>query len=160
VVGIELLQRLAAWEAGSADTALTTVGLPGGHLALQTRGQELLIQPGLGPGPLGQPLNPSASDGAFSARVRWASSLAMLRPLVVLLVVLAAITRLLVAGQTEQPVEIGQAAVLHRGVDQPNRDRTAGLAQWGGGSPVGGIGDALMTTPAPRMPRHLGARRR
>jgi hypothetical protein len=55
VVVVELLQALAGREAGGADAALAAVGLAGGDLALQAGGQELLMGPGLGAGPLGQP---------------------------------------------------------------------------------------------------------
>jgi hypothetical protein len=55
VVEVELLQALAGREAGGADAALTAVGLSGGDLALQAGGQELLVAPALGAGPLGQP---------------------------------------------------------------------------------------------------------
>ena len=55
VVEVELLEGLAGREPGRADPALTAVGLPGGDLALQAGDEELLVGPGLGPGPLGQP---------------------------------------------------------------------------------------------------------
>jgi hypothetical protein len=55
VVEVELLQRLAGREPRGADAALAAVGLAGGDLALQAGGQELLMAPGLGPCPLGQP---------------------------------------------------------------------------------------------------------
>jgi hypothetical protein len=54
VVEVELLQALAGGEAGSADAALTAVGLSGGDLALQAGGQELLVGPALGAGAFGQ----------------------------------------------------------------------------------------------------------
>ena len=57
VVEVEVLQGLAGGEPGGADAALAAVGLPGGDLALQARGQELLVGPGLGAGPLGQPVH-------------------------------------------------------------------------------------------------------
>jgi hypothetical protein len=38
-----------------ADAALAAVGLAGSDLALQAGGQELLVAPALGAGPLGQP---------------------------------------------------------------------------------------------------------
>jgi hypothetical protein len=63
VVEVELLQGLAGREPGGADPALTAVGLPGGDLALQARGQELLVGPGLGPGPVGQPRDRLAQGG-------------------------------------------------------------------------------------------------
>ena len=75
MVEVEVLQRLAGREAGGADAALAAVGFAGGDLALQAGGQELLVGPALGPGPFGQPRDRgSRSDGAFSARVRKASS--------------------------------------------------------------------------------------
>ena len=55
MVEVELLQALAGREPGGPDAALAAVGLPGGDLALQAGDQELLVRPGLGPGPLGQP---------------------------------------------------------------------------------------------------------
>jgi hypothetical protein len=55
VVEVELLQALARGEAGSADAALPAVRLAGGDLALQAGGQELLVGPRLGAGPLGEP---------------------------------------------------------------------------------------------------------
>jgi hypothetical protein len=41
----ELLQRFAGREAGGADASFATMRLAGGDLALQTRGQELLMAP-------------------------------------------------------------------------------------------------------------------
>ena len=55
VVEVEVLQRLAGREPGGADPALAAVGLAGGDLALQAGDQELLMGPGLGAGPLGEP---------------------------------------------------------------------------------------------------------
>ena len=57
VVEVELLQALAGREPGGADPALAAVILPGGDLALQAGGQELLMGPVLGPGPVGQPVH-------------------------------------------------------------------------------------------------------
>ena len=57
VVVVEVLQALARGETGGADPALTAVDLPGGDLALQAGGEELLMGPGLLPGALGQPLD-------------------------------------------------------------------------------------------------------
>jgi hypothetical protein len=54
VVEVELFQRLAGREPGSADAAFSAVGLAGGDLALQAGGQELLMTPGFGTGPLGE----------------------------------------------------------------------------------------------------------
>jgi hypothetical protein len=65
VVEVELLQRLAGREPGGADPALAAVGLPGGDLALQAGHQELLVRPGLGAGPLGQPGHRVAQGGGF-----------------------------------------------------------------------------------------------
>ena len=45
MVEVELLQRLSGREAASADPALATVGLPGGDLSLQARGENLLMGP-------------------------------------------------------------------------------------------------------------------
>ena len=55
VVEVELLQRFAGGEPGGPDAALTAVAFPGGHLPLQAGDQELLVRPGLGSGPFGQP---------------------------------------------------------------------------------------------------------
>ena len=57
VVEVELLEGLSGREAGRPDADLAAVGLAGGHLALETGGQELLVGPALGPGPLGQALD-------------------------------------------------------------------------------------------------------
>ena len=57
VVEVELLQALAGREPGGADAALTAVGLAGGDFALQAGDQELLVRPGLGAGPFGQPVD-------------------------------------------------------------------------------------------------------
>jgi hypothetical protein len=43
VVEVGLLQTLAGREAGGAEAALAAVGLPGGDLALEAGGQELLV---------------------------------------------------------------------------------------------------------------------
>jgi hypothetical protein len=74
VVEVELLQALAGREPGLADAPFAAVGLAGGDLALQAGGQELLMGPALGAGPFGQPGHRLRSVGAFSARVRKASS--------------------------------------------------------------------------------------
>jgi hypothetical protein len=55
VVVVELLQALAGREPRSADAPVAAVGLAGGDLALQARGQELLMRPALSAGPLGEP---------------------------------------------------------------------------------------------------------
>ena len=57
VVEVEVLEGLAPGEPGGADASFSAVGLAGGDLALQTGRQELLVGPGLGPGPLGQPVD-------------------------------------------------------------------------------------------------------
>ena len=67
VVEVELLQALAGGEPGGADAALAAVGLPGGDLALQAGDQELLVGPGLGAGPFGQPGRPPRAGWAPSA---------------------------------------------------------------------------------------------
>jgi hypothetical protein len=54
VVEVELLQALAGREAGGTDASFTAVGFAGGDLALQAGGEELLMRPGLGPGPIRQ----------------------------------------------------------------------------------------------------------
>jgi hypothetical protein len=64
------------------------VGLAGGHFRLQTRREELLVAPGLGAARSASRSMASRRVGAFSARVRYASSAVTSR----LLVVLAAIT--------------------------------------------------------------------
>ena len=63
VVEVELLEALAGREPGGADAALTAVGLPGGDLALQAGDQELLMGPGLRPGPFCQPWDGLAQGG-------------------------------------------------------------------------------------------------
>ena len=65
VVIVEVLQRLAGREPGGADPSLPAVGLPCRDLALQAGGQELLMRPGLGAGPLGQPGHCVAQGGGF-----------------------------------------------------------------------------------------------
>ena len=55
VVEVELLQGLSGREPGGADPSFAAVGLAGGHLALQARGEELLVGPGLGAGAFDQP---------------------------------------------------------------------------------------------------------
>jgi integrase len=54
---VELLQRLSSRKPRRPDTALAAVGLTCGDFALQTRHQELLMAPGLGPGPLSQAIH-------------------------------------------------------------------------------------------------------
>ena len=55
MVEVELLQTFASRESGGLHAAFAAVGVAGGDLALQAGGQVLLVAPGLGPGPLGQP---------------------------------------------------------------------------------------------------------
>jgi hypothetical protein len=70
VVEVELLQALACREPGGPDPALPAVGLPGGDLALQAGGQELLMGPGLGPGAGSPPAGwvPSTPGSGTTAR--------------------------------------------------------------------------------------------
>jgi len=65
VVEVEFLQRFAGREPGGADAALAAVGLAGGDFTLQAGGQELLVRPGLGPGPLSQPGDRFAQGGGL-----------------------------------------------------------------------------------------------
>ncbi len=67
VVEVELLQALAGGEPGGADPALTAVGLPRGDLALQASHEELLMGPGLRPGPFGQPRDGLAQGGRLQS---------------------------------------------------------------------------------------------
>jgi hypothetical protein len=69
------------------------VGLPRRHPTLQAGGQELLVGPRLGAGGFGQRGTASRRVGAFNARVRNDSSLAMSRPGRVDLVLAAFIRR-------------------------------------------------------------------
>ena len=57
VVEAEVLQALAGGKPGGTDAAFAAVGLAGGDLALQARGEELLMRPRFGAGPLGQPVH-------------------------------------------------------------------------------------------------------
>ncbi|CFE41752.1 Uncharacterised protein [Mycobacterium tuberculosis] len=65
VVEVELLQRLARWEAGGPDASFAAVGFAGRHLALQTRCEELLIAPSLGAGAVSELLDGPAQGGGF-----------------------------------------------------------------------------------------------
>jgi hypothetical protein len=56
MVEVELLQCFPR-KAGGPDAALPAVGSTGGHFALQTRGQELLVAPRFGAGTLGEALD-------------------------------------------------------------------------------------------------------
>jgi len=57
VVEVEVLEGLAGREPGGPDAELAAVGLAGGDLPLQAGGEELLMGPALGPGPLGEPVD-------------------------------------------------------------------------------------------------------
>jgi hypothetical protein len=63
VVVVEVFQGLPRWESGCADASLAAVGFPGGDLALQAGGQELLVGPGFGACPPGQPGHRVAQRG-------------------------------------------------------------------------------------------------
>src|SRR5215213_7815507 len=76
VVEVKLLQALAGREPGCTDVALAAMRVPGGNFTLQACGQILLMRPGFGPGPLGQPGLRLAQGGRLHARVRNTSSLA------------------------------------------------------------------------------------
>lgn len=54
VVEVEVLEALAGRETRGADAVLAAVVLAGGDLALKAGGQELLVAPALGPGPLSE----------------------------------------------------------------------------------------------------------
>ena len=71
VAEVEVLEGLAGREAGGADAGLAAVVLAGGDLAFEAGGEELLVAPALGPGPLGEPVDRARPAlGAFSARHR------------------------------------------------------------------------------------------
>jgi hypothetical protein len=70
VVEVEVLEGLAGGEPGGPDAELTAVGLAGGDLPLEAGGEELLMRPALGSGPLREPVDGLASEGALSARHR------------------------------------------------------------------------------------------
>jgi hypothetical protein len=55
VVEVELLECFAAGEPGGADPPLAAVRVTGGDFTLQSGDQELLMRPGLSPGPLSEP---------------------------------------------------------------------------------------------------------
>ena len=65
VVEVELLDALAGREPGGADSFLSAVGVAGGDLALQAGSQILLMGPGFGAGPLGEPGRRVAQRGRF-----------------------------------------------------------------------------------------------
>ena len=66
MVEVEVLQRFAGREPGGSDPAFAAVGVAGGDLTLQAGGQELLMAPRLGAGPLGQPVRPPPAATAPS----------------------------------------------------------------------------------------------
>ena len=63
VVVVEVLEALAGREAGRFDPGFATVVLAGGDLAFETGGQELLVAPGLSPGPLCEPVDRGGQRG-------------------------------------------------------------------------------------------------
>ena len=63
MVEVELLQALAGREPGGPDAALAAVGVAGGDLPLQAGDEELLVRPGLLPGPGGEPFRGVAQRG-------------------------------------------------------------------------------------------------
>ena len=145
MVVVELLEALAGREPGGPDPALTAVGLPGGDLALQAGGQELLIRPGLRPGPLGETLDRLA-QGRGLQRAGQVGDLRGRSP-----------GWCLRGGhQATSPVEAEHPVVgPGRGPRPVRRPRRSGLAtrcpQRGRGGGVGGVGDALMRGPAARV---------
>ena len=54
VVVVEVLEALAGREPGGPDAVLAAVVLAGGDLTFETGGEELLMGPALGAGPLGR----------------------------------------------------------------------------------------------------------
>ncbi len=69
-VEVEVLDGLAGREAGGADAVLATVVLAGGDLPFQAGGEELLVAPLFGAGPLGQAVDRGGQAGALRARQR------------------------------------------------------------------------------------------
>ncbi len=65
VLEVEVLDALAGGEASGADAGLATVGLAGRDLALQAGGEELLVAPGVSPGPLTEALHPGQQCGVL-----------------------------------------------------------------------------------------------
>ena len=57
VVEVEVLEALAGREPGGPDAVLAAVVLAGRDLPFQAGGEELLVGPALGPGPLAEPLD-------------------------------------------------------------------------------------------------------
>jgi hypothetical protein len=80
VAEVELLQGLAGGEPGRPDPAFAAVRFPGGDLPLQAGDQELLMRPRFGPARSASRPAASRRLGAFSARVRKATSAARSRP--------------------------------------------------------------------------------
>jgi hypothetical protein len=72
VFEVEVLEALPGREAGGLDARLTTVALPRGDLALETRHEILLVAPRLAPRPLGEPPGGVEQGGRLecSAQVR------------------------------------------------------------------------------------------
>ena len=58
VLEVEVLEGLAGREAGRLDAGLAAMGLAGRHLAFEAGGQEVLVAPGIGPGPFRQTFHP------------------------------------------------------------------------------------------------------
>ena len=161
VVEVELLQGLAGREPGGADAAFAAVGLAGGDLALQARGQELLVGPGLGPGPFGQPGTASRSVGAFNARVRNASSAAHVPAPAGCRAGLGGASCDLLVGDAERGVVHGQVPLLD--LVRPGAGRGRCAARWASSSgrlAVGRVGDASGAWPSTAHGWRPRARRR
>ena len=134
VVEVELLQRLAGREPGSPDAALAAVGFSGGDSRCrQAARNSSWVQPSA--------LARSASRatevrrvGAFSARVRKASSAARSRVGLAVVVVGQAANLDLVGVAADRSAEHGPVAT-----------------QLGGGRQVSGVADRLVACPAARM---------
>jgi hypothetical protein len=67
VVEVEFPQALAGRKPGGPHSAFAAMAVAGRDLALPAGGEILLMGPGLGPGPLGEPTGASRSVGAFNA---------------------------------------------------------------------------------------------
>jgi hypothetical protein len=65
VVVVELLQRLAGRKPRGPDAPLPAVRVAGADLPLQAGGEELLVCPALGPGPVREPLDAVAQGGGL-----------------------------------------------------------------------------------------------
>ena len=146
---------LACGEPGRADPALPAVGLAGGDLALQAGGQELLVGPGLGPGPFGQAGHRLAQRGCLQR----AGQERQLRGRVAAGVG----CRSRSWGSSRDVLADAERGVVHRQV--PLLD----LLGAGGAGPVGGtvgqlqrrlvvhgVGDGLLAGPAPGVGGHDG----